>query len=120
MIESLRIATQDWSNEEVDFYMTSTTRTGVTSLALCRGNPIYVERLPESRFVVHTDKDHRFKWRATDVSSGLSIPKRGDDRKFAIAELERAIDRYGVARFRAMLASSRDGLASVFSALRKD
>lgn len=115
--ESLRIASQDWDAEVVEFYVVdipNRRRSGL-KLQLVKGRPIHLEGLHELQFAVHTDPDHRFHWRVTELSTGSAITSVKSTEAEAIASASGVCERYGADGVIRTLLSARERLAAAFA-----
>jgi hypothetical protein len=112
--ESLRIAMQDWDAESVEFYITDCTKKGSISLSLVSGKPVHIEGIPDLMLVVHTDEDHRYRWRVTEVSSGCAMSKPQSSEQDALDAVQRAVSRYGADGIRTVIRNVIEGQVEAF------
>lgn len=114
--ESLRIASQDWDGETVEFYVTDVGKRGKSvALHLVTGKPIHLEGLSDFMFAVHTDTDHRFHWRVTEISTGSAVTGMKPTEELAITAVTGICAKYGTEGVMTTVLSTRDQLAAAFA-----
>lgn len=112
--ESLRIVSQNWDMETVDFYISDVSQKHGQRLMLVQGRPVHIEGLSSLMFAVHTDKDHRFPWRVTELSTGAAMSKPQPGEKEALDAVQKALNRFGVDYFMRSIQNLREQQAESF------
>jgi hypothetical protein len=113
--ESLRIVMQDWDADEVEHYIVGIKKNGERNLELVRGKPVLLEGVSDFLFAVHTDEDHRFRWRVSEVSSGSAMSMPHASEQEAIEAAKKGLARFGRAGLQNAIDNARDGLVAAFA-----